>query len=298
MPSNRFLCPDGNTVSIEECLKPNGCRMKQRCASLPFLRSIAYDREWRGVSPSAAGNGPRLMYLKATKDYVVDPESRVFAILGTATHAKLGDVKFTSNVLSEEKLSDGDMQGIADVLEEDEANPGHFALIDYKTFGSYKAAKVMGIAATKEAILNSKGQPVLLKSGKNKGKPKIRKIFTKDPAKAELRNETLQLNAYRCFFERSGFPVSRIMLQVIPRDGGTYIAKLRGIEKNLYMVDVPFMPDDEVRKFYHDLQAEVNEAFRTGWIRRCNAWESWGGRRCSNYCEVADACAEMDKGRK
>jgi len=296
MGAIRFLCPDGNVQSISECLKPNGCRMEDRCATTAYLHLIAYDRKWQGVSPSSAGNGPRLLYLKATSDYTIDPNDRTFAVLGTATHDNLGADKHTKNVLSEEKLSDDEMKGIADILEYDEHNIGKYIITDYKTFGSYKAAKCMGIVTTEDEIIEN-GQPVLLKSGKNKGKPKTRKIFTKDPARAELRNETLQINSYRIFFERAGFPISRMQLQIIPRDGGTYIAKSRGIERNLYMVTVPFLPDDEVKKFYNDLQSEVDVAFLTGWVRRCNKEESWEGRRCENYCEISDACSEMDKKR-
>ena len=46
-----------------------------------------------------------------------------------------------------------------------------------------------------------------------------------------VREVELQLNRYRIFFEEQGFPVSRIQIQAIPRDGGTYIAKNRGIDK-------------------------------------------------------------------
>ena len=115
-----FKCPDGQQIEITKCLSHKGCRMEQRCATLPYLRLVSFDREFRGVSPSSAGNGPRLIYLKATTDYAIAPSSRVWAALGTSTHEKLGIHRFTHNVLSEEKLSDNQMQGIADVLEEDE----------------------------------------------------------------------------------------------------------------------------------------------------------------------------------
>ena len=50
----------------------------------------------------------------------------------------------------------------------------------------------------------------------------------------------------------------------------------------------------KVLDFYDKLQAEVDEAFKIGWIRQCNAWESWNGRRCKGYCEIAAVCVEMD----
>ena len=120
MPAKFFRCPDSNIIEISDCLRIGGCRMGQRCATIPFLELISYDRKWEGVTPSAAGNGPRYLYLKATTDYVIDPNSRVFAVLGTSVHGKLSIYKYTRDVLSEEKLSDDKMKGIADCLEYDE----------------------------------------------------------------------------------------------------------------------------------------------------------------------------------
>ena len=274
--------------------------MKNRCATLPYLRLVGYDREWRGVTPSAAGTGPRLLYLKAATDYAIDPNDRSFAAIGTGTHAKLSLHQYTEDVFSEEGLSDGKIKGIADVLEIDESSPRmeRYVLNDYKTFGSYKAAMVMGIISVDKPLLDEKGQPVLLRSGKNKGKPKTRKAIEHRPERKENREVALQLNRYRILFEKYNFPVSRINIQINPRDGNTYIAKSRGIDRNLYMEPIPILPDMEVLDFYDKLQAEVDQAFKTGWIRQCNKWESWDGRRCKGYCEVADACAEMDAGQQ
>jgi len=274
--------------------------MKNRCATLPYLRLVGYDREWRGVTPSAAGTGPRLLYLKATTDYVIDPNDRSFAAIGTGTHAKLSLHQYIHDVLSEEELSDGKIKWIADVLEIDENSPKMelYILNDYKTFGSYKAAKVMGIVPVDKPLLDEKGKPVLLKSGKNKGKPKTKKVVEYHPEKKKNREVALQLNRYRILFESYNFPISKINIQINPRDGNTYIAKNRGIDRNLYMEPIPILPDQEVLEFYDKLQTEVDEAFKTGWIRRCNSWESWNGRRCKGYCEVSDACVEMDAGQQ
>ena len=84
----------------------------------------------------------------------------------------------------------------------------------------------------------------------------------------------------------------------IVRDGGTYIAESRGIGNNIYMIPVRRLPNDYVLGFYAELRHEVEEAFATGYVRRCNEIESWGGNRCERYCEVADACAKMDEVQK
>jgi hypothetical protein len=299
MPATKFICPDGETIDIERCLKVQGCRMQQRCCTVPSLRLYGFDREWKGVSPSSAGNGPRAMYLKATTGYAISPDSRVWAGLGTSTHDKYGAHKYSGNVLSEQPLSDDDMSGIADVLEQDEWKPGYYVLTDYKTWGSYKVAKALGITILKseEVVLDEFLAPVILKSGKNKGKPKTKKVSERiiDPATVDLRSEELQLNRYRIFFEQYGFPVSRLQIQAIPRDGGTYIAKGRGIEKNLYIIPVKKLLNDFVLDFYKTLNDEVLEAFKTGYVRLCNSWENWEYRRCDGYCEVAEACKEMSR---
>ena len=277
--------------------------MNNRCATLPYLRLVGYDREWKGVSPSAAGTGPRLLYLKAITDYTIDPNDRTFAAFGTSTHEKLSIHKYTNDVLAEETLTNGKMRGIADVLEIDENNQEFYVLSDYKNYGSYKVGRVLGLVKTEKPLLDEHGATVLLKSGKNKGKPKMTSTIELHPEKADLREVALQLNRYKNFFEKAGFKISRIQIQAMVRDGNTYIAKSRGIGRNLYIIPVPILPDNEVLGFYDNLQAEVDEAFKTGWIRQCNKWESWDGRRCKGrrckgYCEVSDACVEMDAGQQ
>jgi len=297
MPAKWFKCPDEETIPIDACLKNGGCRMQNRCATRPYLRLVGFDREWKGVSPSSAGNGPRMLYLKATVDYTIDPNDRVWAAFGTSTHELLGMHQHQDNILSEERLSDGEMHGMADVLEMDESKPNFFILTDYKTWGSYKVAKALGITTetTEETILDDNGEPVILKSGKNKGTPKTRKITNRiiDPSSIDLRSEELQLNRYRIFYEAYGFPVSRMQIQVVSRDGGTYIAQNRGIDRNLYIIPIRRLINAEVLGFYRKLNSEVLEAFDTGFIRKCDTWESWERRRCEGWCDVSEACKEL-----
>lgn len=299
MPAKWFRCNDSETIEIEKCLSHQGCRMASRCATLPFLRLVGFDRKWEGISPSSAGNGPRQIYLKATTDYIIDPQARVWAAFGTSTHEKLSIHHYTHNVLSEEPLSDKDMKGIPDCLEEDENKPGQFVLIDYKNFGSYKVAKCLGIfvETIEETILDEEAKPILLKSGPNKGTPKTKqkKIITTDPSKIDLDSEELQLNRYRIFYESYKFLISKMQLQVMVRDGSTYIAKNRGIDKNLYVIPIKRLLNVDVLAFYKKLNEEVMEAFKTGFIRKCDSWESWDRRRCEGYCETVDACKAMSE---
>ena len=280
MGAKWFLCPDGGVTEIAKCLDKGGCRMGQRCATVPYLRMVGYDREWHGISPSSAGTGPRQIYLKQVTDYVISPDDRAFAALGTAVHAKLDLQAYTRNVFSEEKLSDEEMRGISDVLEEDEAAPDSYVLSDYKTWGSYKVKKAMGVYQIDAPCLDEECNPIFLKSGPNKGQPKTKKEVVIDPAKADLKNEKLQLNRYRIFFESLGFPISRMQIQTITRDGNTYMANSRGIDRSINIIEVPRMDDAEVLAYYDGLKKEVDDAFLTGKSRICDAWESWDGKCC------------------
>jgi hypothetical protein len=220
----------------------------------------------------------------------------VWAAFGTSTHEKLSLHSFTFDVLSEEKLSDDEIEGIADLLEPDEWNQGYYILTDYKNWGSYKVAKALGIISKVhyEPVLEN-GRKVYFKSGKRKGQEKTKKItdLIINPKKADLRAEELQLNRYRMLFEKYGFPISEIRIQAMVRDGGLYSSKARGVKRNLEMINVNILPNEAVLAFYAGLKAEVKEAFEYGHIRKCNSWETWEGRKCNGYCEVAEYCKEM-----
>lgn len=293
MPKQWFKCPDAALVEIKDCLSTNGCRMQRRCATLPYLRLCADERDGPLVTPSSAGNGPRMIYLKAVEGYVIDPDGYVFATFGIAVHAKLSFYKYTRNVLAEEPLSDEDMKGIPDVLSEDEQVPGSYILYDYKTWGSYKAKLCLGIVHKDVNVIGDDGEPVRFKSGPRKGVIKTKKQEGHDPdaALVELYPTALQLNRYRIFFEKAGFPISHMRVQMDPRDSGTQFAKSRGVEKNIYMLDIERLPDDEVLAYYRQLTGEVNHAMQTGEMPRfCNPVERWNGNRCAKYCEVAEPC--------
>jgi len=300
MPAKWFICHQNNEeiknnkILISQCLKK--CPYGKRCATLPYLRSIAYDREWRGVSPSSYGNGPRYLMLKVLTDYVVNPYGRAFAALGVGVHGKLSIYRYTENVLSEQELNDEEMKGIADVLEEDEDVPGEYVLTDYKTWGSYKVRLGLGIYKEGETIVDEEGKPIRFKSGARKGQIKTRQVIKRDLNKADLKDVSFQLNRYRIFFEKAGFPISRIQVQAIVRDGGTQAAHMNGVPFNIYLIDIPILPDNMVFETYRKLSKEVNDAIATRSARVCNTHESWGGRRCQPmYCEVYSACQAMDR---
>lgn len=271
--------------------------MVKRCAPLPYLRLVSFDRKFRGVTPSQSGNGPLMIGLKATVDYAIDPDNRAFAALGTTVHGRMAQEGLTFNVLSEEALSDEQTKGIADLLEEDENAAHGYILTDYKTSGSFAVAKWLGIYVEKRdvPVLDDKGNQVLLKSGPNKGKVKTKQETTikQDDQHVQKREIELQLNRYRIFFEKNGFQINEMRVYAIPRDGGTYIAKNRGVMKNGYFVPINRLSDDAVLDYYTNLQSEVDVFMKTGRVRLCDAWENWNGNRCMNYCDVAEDCKDI-----
>ena len=131
-----------------------------------------------------------------------------------------------------------------------------YVLTDYKSSGSFKVAKWLGIVVTKveKTILDKEGKPVLLKSGKNVGKPKTKQhsTITIDPVLAayEIHDVELQLNRYRIFFEQCGFNITRLQVMAIPRDGQTWMATNRGIDKEFYLIPIKRLPNKEVLDFY------------------------------------------------
>ena len=294
MPAKYFICSDQEQTEIAECLKK--CRLQDRCATLPYLKMISYDREYKGITPSMAGNGARLIYLKATTDYAIRPSERAFAALGTGVHGKLSLHSYTYNVLSEEKLSDDKIKGIADVLEKDENAKDSYILEDYKTWGSFKVCKAIGMVAIPKEVLDENSNPIRYKSGKKKGEIKTKNVYEIHPDKIDIYETELQLNLYRILFEGYGFPISKIRVQAIIRDGGLYIAQGRGIEDNLMLIPIKILGNNEVLFYYGNLDIEVGFAFETRQSRKCNDWESWDGRRCNEkYCEVKEACNKMEE---
>ena len=112
-----FICPDGAHVPVESCLK--GCRMGERCLTLPTLKLISKEREWNGVaSTTQLLDGTMSAYLKLTKDYAVDPDSRAFMLQGTKHHKELEIVAKELGLPAEIPLS-GD-RDIFDLIEPDE----------------------------------------------------------------------------------------------------------------------------------------------------------------------------------
>jgi hypothetical protein len=301
MPITKFICPGeerkGKIISVKKCLSTLGCPFGRRCSTLPYLRMVSNNRDWRGVTPSMAGNGPRLIMLQEVVNYAVNPYDQSWAALGTGVHGKLSVHYLIKGLISEQGFSDDLIKAIPDLLEPDENNIGFYLLYDYKTWGSYKVRKAIGIVEDKDNPKKDKrGNILKYTSGYKKGQTKYH--VKTDPNAVDCFDTELQLNRYRIIVESHGFPISRMQVQAIVRDGNTYMATSRDIHEPIYLVDIKRLDDDYVLDFYKRLQEECDQAFKDGWIRKCDARESWSGRRCKSYCPVVKQCKEMEKGKK
>ena len=167
-----------------------------------------------------------------------------------------------------------------------------YLLTDYKTWGSFRVALALGLVESK--VPDPSGA-VYRKSGSwgKAGTPKIVSIWTPNPWRADLFNEEMQLNNYRILVEECGFPISRMQLQVTVRDGGTFIATNRGVDRKIYIIPIRRVHDEGVKSYFEAKRLALLEALETMTLPPpCSDYERWSGKRCSGYCDVAEFCPE------
>jgi len=288
MPLKGFYCPDGYIIDKVDCYKQ--CRLEHRCLTLPTLKMIGQEREWAGkASTTQLLDGTLYQYLKLTKDYWIKPKSKMFAILGTQVHASLEEQAKLLGLPAEVALSiDRD---IFDLLETDEQ--GKIGMTDYKTWGSFKVAKALGIV--EDGKQPDPSGALYLSSGKwgKAGSPKMIPKFKQDPNQADNMEANLQLNRYRIMLEEQhNIHLAYMQLQVIVRDGNTYMADGRGVTEEAYLILIPMLENDMVKGFFQYKEDNLKLAFAGLWSEPCNESECWEGIRCKDYCEVWNHCVK------
>lgn len=298
MPATHFNCKKG-LVPFQECI--NNCQ--ERCMLPRTLRLISRQRKWDGKpSTTQLLQGTREAFLKIVTEYAINPDDRAFATHGTLTHAKLD--KYTGdNELAEERLHDMISSGQFDnYYLEDNQDIKTAVLADTKTSGSFKVAKALGIGVVKKdvPVTDEEGNPVRYKTGKKKGQVKTKQeTEIKDGFRKDRLDWAIQLNDYRMKIEAAGFPVNKIQIEALVRDGGTYIAKSRGIENNIYLIPINRISDHWIKKYFEMKWNALKHALETGEIPpKCSKRETWGGRKCDGYCDVADKCQAIENGAK
>jgi len=243
----------------------------------------ASDRPWTGTpSTTQLIQGTMEAFLKITNQYSTSPDKRAFMVTGSKGHKNLegNDDEYS---LLEEKFQGGDITGMADVYEQEN---GYGILADYKVSGSYKVAKALGMVIVKEPT----GE--IYKTGKNKGQEKMRSVLIKDESKIDRDSWNKQLNFYRMEFEKRGFPVHEMRIQCIVRDWNTFIARSRGVFRNIYYFKIEKMDDAVVTEYFERKRKALADALEHGRCDQvCTADENWQGLKCAKYCDVAEFCS-------
>ncbi len=278
MPWTDFTCPDGFGIRIEDCLKK--CRMDcGRCVSKPTLIAMAAGRRpWEGkISATQGINGTRLEYLKIRHDYAEAPVSRAFALLGTFHHAKHEKLEIPE-ALQEEFMEDDLGTGFFDYYDPEEKT-----LWDFKTAGAYKVVKALGFE--KMEIPTEE----IYKSGPKKGQHKTRPEWRRGTP--DFWEWQMQLSRYAWMIQDAKFPVERCLVQATVRDYSAMTSKTYGLDRQIYVIEVPMLPREEVVSFYLQKQQALLDALFDGEMPPpCNDRETWDGRRCAGYCPVWRWC--------
>jgi len=292
-----FLCPDNQKIRVSSCIKENGCRLGRRCLTLPTLMELGKFREWEGVpSVTQLLKGTYEAFLLITKDYTEKPQKQMFKLLGTSVHASLEN-NVVESAIMEQRFTDDDTSGGIDILE---TEGGWNVLTDYKVSGSYKVAKAVGIYAdwidSPTEVYQMKSSPTVngVKVVRQKGEPKIIKIFKVDPSRQDCTDWILQINKYRIMMEKKGYKVNELRIQAIVRDGNTINAFNNGVEGEVYLINIPILEDSVVEEYFSKKKDDLLVALELkDWEHKCTDDETWNGIKCERYCAVREFCKFM-----
>jgi len=270
--------------------------MSERCEPLTYLHLAAEEREWTGeASTTQLLNGTMYTFLKITQPYVIDPDDVAFRIHGTKSHEQLERIANRLGIPAEISTT-SDKRNVVDLIEfEDDM----ITLTDYKTWGSFRVAKALGLVET-----GKKPDPsgaVYKKSGYwgKAGTAKMMSVFQQMPQEVDNQETELQLNRYRIGLKEFNVTPDKMRAHVMVRDGGLAVARSRGITRNTYLIPIPQLDDDMVTKYFTGKAYELDQALENGKCDEpCNNRECWDGIRCRDYCEVAMYCPKglIEKG--
>jgi hypothetical protein len=279
-----FICPDKEVIKFEDCFEH--CRMSERCMSVATLKAMSEQRpDNRPPSTTELLSGTCEAFLKRTQQYFINPQERAYALMGTIHHNNLENQDLGSQHLVEEKLEGLDITGILDYYDKENE-----MLIDYKNTGSFKAMKVLGMTSTQ--VPDPTGARYK-RSGKWGRAGEIKKVkqWYRDESIADFGDWLYQVNMYRYLLEQKGYRVKVMKLQMNIRDASTAMSRDRGIDRNIYFVDIPYVDDEEIVEYFtkkRDLLVSALENLRVP--EMCSEAETWEGKKCESYCEVRHLC--------
>tara|TARA_E500000331_G_C17206360_1_gene691576 strand:+ start:594 stop:1475 length:882 start_codon:yes stop_codon:yes gene_type:complete len=288
MPAIGFIYPEGDTISFEDALDNNKLDINRMGVYPTALKEMAKQRDPdRKPSVTELLNGTCQAYLQRTKEYYIDPQSLAFSLAGTLHHKKLEDN--ASEEEAEIQLEGLDITGIVDLYDKDTKS-----LIDYKNTGSYKASQILGMEFFLE---DDPSGEVYKRTGRwgRKGTPKKVKRYWANPEKADFGDWSWQINMYRYMLESTGHQVESMYVQMTVRDGGILAARDRGIEKNIYLVEVPYIHNDHLLDYFRDKRDRLLESLEKSITpEKCSKKETWDGMKCKKYCEVRYQCPHIN----
>jgi len=284
MPAVGFVYPDGSDVTFDQ-VRSGDVDIVKMGMSLPTLIEMSKERDPnRKPSTTELLVGTCEAYLKRRREYYINPQERAFSLAGTLHHAKLEQHNDDRHLL-EEQLEGFDITGIVDLYDKKTK-----ALIDYKNTGSYKCSQLSGMTYNK--IPDPSGAKYK-SSGKwgRKGSPKMIKQWYRDEGLADYGDWGWQLNWYRYLLEKKGYEVDNIYIQVTLRDGGLAVSRDRGLDRHIYLINVPKYDNETIEFKFLEARDALVKALKTDNLpQKCNDEQTWNGRKCEAFCEVRHLC--------
>ncbi|MCI1822314.1 MAG: hypothetical protein LKI76_00045 [Megasphaera sp.] len=282
MPATQFICPDGQRISILQCL--TACPRQTRCMFLPTLRAIAKSVNRPIAEPTVTEliAGVRETYLKKTMSYAVSPQRVLYALQGQAIHTlheRCTQGEILSEIRLQDKITSGQFDLYGKILDTQEGVLG-----DLKVTSSYKLMKALGIYKRKTAT------GAVYKSGLRKGQQKYKTLLCHDGVR-HVWDWAVQLNYYRMLLEQTGFPVQRMYIQAVCRDSGLRIAAERGIDQSLYIIPIYKISNRWIERYFRKKAALLQQARETHRLPPiCSSRERWQDRKCLDYCDGREFC--------
>ena len=104
----------------------------------------------------------------------------------------------------------------------------------------------------------------------------------------DVREWALQLNAYRYLMEKEGFPVGRMVVQLLVRDAGLEVASRRNIDRSAYLIRINKISDIWIERYFQTKARRLQKALSVKELPGvCRSTERWqNDRKCRDYCEV------------